>query len=1263
MYKISIDTGGTFTDCISEKNGIYSRLKLLSKSVLRSEIVEIISEKSLKIKDNWGLKTDFFQGFYFRLIDDNGNKCKIESFDPSTHILILDCSILFNNHLLERSFDIFSDEEVPVFATRILTETPLNQPFPKLELKLGSTKGTNALLESKGAKVLFIVTKGFKDLLLIGNQSRPDIFTINIIKPKPLHNIVIEVEEQIDSQGRIIIPIDVNKVFDQISLIENEFESIAICFKNSYKNAIHEAQLFEFLKTEYKYISYSSQLSSHIKFLHRAETTVVNSYLSPLINTYLFGIKQQLNNSFLIMTSAGNLVANDHFTAKDSLLSGPAGGIVGAVNTAKKSGFEHIISFDMGGTSTDVARYDGAFDYKSEITIGSANIFSPALSIETVAAGGGSICSFDGFKLKVGPESAGSDPGPACYGAGGALTITDVNLLLGRIDTSLFSIPIYKIDAENRLSEILFQIQKATEDNLNKEEILESFLQIANEKMADSIKKISIAKGFDTTNYVLVAYGGAGGMHACALANLLNIDTILIPSDAGLLSAYGISQSLIQKIVERPILRDFTNDNLNFIQSQLNAIKQEGIRQLIEMDITDYCIQRQTIKLRLKNQESTLDLPFLGDIDLDREFLNFKEKYQSIYGHWHESLLVEVASIEVQVSEKEKDSLFVNKQTTAESSDITNNQPIPKSRQLTFIAGNWYEVKVYSREKLKCGDRIEGFAILVDPFATIFIEKGWDLTIDQNYAVVLKRAKSRIQNLAISKHAELELFTNRFMAIAEQMGVMLQRTALSVNVKERLDFSCAVLDANAQLIANAPHIPVHLGSLGVCVRKVLEYIKIDKDDVVITNHPKYGGSHLPDVTLISAVYDANNVLIGYVASRCHHAEIGGIRPASMPPNASNLEEEGVVIEPIYLVKKGIDQFESIRERLLSAKYPSRAFDENMADISAALAANTAGKMALLDLASKYGNNKITHFMQLLLDNSCKIMHHKFLEMGAKQFSASEFLDDGTLLKVEINISRAGDCLIDFKGTSSVHLGNLNANEAIVKSVIVYVLRLMVQKNIPLNEGLMQKVKVLIPENSILNPFFHNDPAKSPAVVGGNVETSQRLTDTILKALGIVACSQGTMNNTLFGNETFGYYETLCGGAGAGDGFHGASAVHTHMTNTRITDPEIMELRYPVHLKRFAIRENSGGKGKYYGGNGIVREIEFLKPIKLSVLSQHRINSPYGLQGGANGELGRQYIIKKSGKKIDLKGNDAADLEAGDCFVIETPGGGGWEEEK
>lgn len=722
MYKISIDTGGTFTDCICEKGGEISRLKLLSKSVLRSEIVEIIDENSFRIKENWGFEKDFFEGFFIRIIEENDIKYTVKSLDPIARIIELFEPFSIDFRRAERSFELFTEEEVPVFATRLLTQTPLNQSFPKLELKLGSTKGTNALLEHKGAKVLFIVTKGFKDLLEIGNQARPDIFAINILKPKPLHHQVLEVDEQIDSCGRILVPINLQQVLLEITEANIDFESIAICFKNSYRNAIHEQELTAFLSEKFKDISISTTLSSQIKFVPRAETTVVNAYLAPIINSYIHKISEKLNADFLVMTSAGNLVKSNLFHPKDSLLSGPAGGIVGAANMAKKSGFNQIISFDMGGTSTDVARFAGDFDFKSEINIGSATIFSPALAIETVAAGGGSICNFDGFKLSVGPESAGSSPGPACYGADGPLTITDVNLLLGRLETSQFSIPIFPIKAENKLIELLQNIEKQTNKPQNKAQVLESFLQIANEKMSEAIRKISVSKGFDPKEYALVAFGGAGGMHACGIAKLLNINKIIIPADAGLLSAYGISQSKIQKIIEKPVLIDFIEANLSIITEQFKLLEISALAELDKLisENSQKYIKKRTLKLRLKGQDSSLDIDFENEINFKRDIAHFKDEYLKIYGHWHGSKTIELASILVQVSEKEE---LANDIDFLETSDIASYFPDPDFYKSAFLEGNWQEIPVYIRQNLEVGAKISGMALLIDPFATTVIEK------------------------------------------------------------------------------------------------------------------------------------------------------------------------------------------------------------------------------------------------------------------------------------------------------------------------------------------------------------------------------------------------------------------------------------------------------------------------------------------------------------------------------------------------------------
>ena len=1280
-FQISIDTGGTFTDCIATDNfGTEYRTKILSNSTIRGEVIEQFSGNKFKIKQSWQLRRDILKDYLF-LILGHSFESKITAFDVENSILEIKDNLPegFENQLF--SFALTANEEAPILGARIITETGLHEEFPEVLMRIGSTKGTNALLELKGAKTAFVVTKGFKDLLIIGNQARPDIFALNVIRPEPLHQCVIEIDEQIDFEGAIIKAIDFTQHKNNIECLKNqEVESVAICLKNAYRNNIHEIILKELYAKHFNFVNISTELSQQIKFVNRAETTVVNAYLSPIISNYLQNISQKLpNQSLQVMTSAGSLVSSDAFYPKDSLFSGPAGGVVGASVIAEQAGFQNFIAFDMGGTSTDVARYDEQFEYNFSQKIGNAHIFSPSLAIETVAAGGGSICSFDGYKLSVGPESAGSTPGPACYGAGGPLTITDVNLLLGRLDTLQFSIPIFPEKAEEKLQEIL----QNSDNQLNRENILEGFRTIANEKMADTVRKISISKGYDTNNYALVAFGGAGGLHACGIANLLNIATILLPKDAGILSAFGISKAKIERFSEASIIQIFTEEFSQTLNQIFNLLECEVNEKLENDGVLKINIQYKNhfLYLRFKGQDSSLEIEWS---DYKQVMTEFRRKYISIFGHWVENRVIEIESIRVIAF----DNIDTKKLEIYSEAIAEEYTPEPSHFVKASIKNQYQSVPVYIRENLKPGAKIEGFALLLDRFSTTVIENGWEFVLDKNETgrMITKDGNEVSLNSILSNtpqnfddfpgeknyelvsnnnsiQTELELFTNRFMSIAENMGVLLQRTSLSVNVKERLDFSCALLDAEAELIANAPHIPVHLGSLGVCLRSVLKYIKIEKGDVVITNHPKYGGSHLPDITLISSVYSADNQLIGYVVNRCHHSEIGGIRPASMPPNSTNLAEEGVAITPMYLIKNGEVLWQEITQVLTTAKYPTRSLQENLADLNAALAANKNGEIALQNLVAKHGLAKVHFYMNRLKTYSTQKTIERLKSFGKGIYEAQEYLDKEirsgfrteNILKVKVQVTE-NDRFIDFTGSSNTHQGNLNANISIVNSVVVYVLRLLLDEKIPLNDGILKAVKLIIPENSILNPNFPDEPEKCPAVVGGNVELSQRLTDTLLKAFGIVACSQGTMNNFLFGNDKFGYYETICGGSGAGDGFAGVPGIHTHMTNTRITDPEVMELRYPVYLNRFEIREDSGGKGLFNGGNGVTREIEFLETVEVSLIRQHQQQEPYGLNGGGNGKVGKHILKTKNGRKFS---KNEFSVEKGDILTIYTPGGGGF----
>ena len=1220
------------------------------------------------IDNSWGLTKDILTSYSFQLLKYKHQEILVKQFDPQQRIISLSdkLSLSKDTDLKELSFELSANEEAPVLAARLITQTPLTQLLPPLDMRLGSTKGTNALLEGKGARTALFLTKGFKDLLEIGTQQRPDIFALQIIKAKPLYTLVLEVSERLNAQGEVLEPLQLPDQATLDLLKAKGIESIAIALMHSYKNTSHEVALANYFRKQgFNYVSTSSSLSPLIKYLYRAETALVNAYLNPVIQDYLTRIQSKIPESYQqnlkVMSSAGSLVTAQSFQAKDSLLSGPAGGVVGASSVASQSGFDKIITFDMGGTSSDVALYDEALDYKYELKVGDASLHTVALNIETVASGGGSLCYFDWFKLCVGPESAGAYPGPAAYGAGGGLTITDVHLLLGRLDSTQFGIPIFKDDARMKLQELCGNISQNTDKQVDEEEVLVGFLKIADEMMAEAIKKISVARGYDPKEYALVAFGGAGGLHACSIAELLQMDIVLIPENAGILSAFGISQARIERFSEKQMLIPLKNSSskLHFAMDQISTqvmkeLEEEGLNP------SAISIREQKVNLRFKGQETRIAVSYGNE---EAMHLEYKKSYQKLYGHWLDNREIEIESIQAIASEKAEGNYTIEQ-------DVQVRSPHYDSTIQTYIQGEWTKIPVYKIENLRSGTLIDAPALLLGAHCTVFLPPSWNLEIDHTHTMIIRKNPESTISTAETfvEEVELELFSNRFSNIAEQMGAMLQRTALSVNVKERLDFSCALLDSHGELIANAQHIPVHLGSLGVCVRALKESISMSPGDVIITNHPGFGGSHLPDITLVSPVFTDNQVLIGYVVNRAHHAEIGGIRPGSMPPNAQSLADEGIVISPQYLIKAQQPQWETIRELLTSGDYPSRSIEENIADLNAALAANIKGEMELRKLVLTQGLEKVSYFMEKLKDYSAKKISLRLNEFIkdypelTQGISVSELLDDGTILKANF-VYKDQILNIDFEGTSATHPHNLNANVAVSTSVVIYVLRLLLNENVPLNDGILKPVRIQIPKNTLLNPYFSDDSTASPAVVGGNVETSQRLTNTLLKAFNIIACSQGTMNNLLFGNDNFGYYETICGGGGAGNGFDGASAIHHHMTNTRITDPEIFELRYPALIKYFKIRQNSGGLGKYQGGDGISRAITFLEPVELSILSQHRIQAPYGLEGGLPGSVGEQYVIKEQGEQIKLSGMDGISMEVGDTIVIKTPGGGGYGKPK
>lgn len=1243
------DTGGTFTDCVAlSPTGEWHTCKVLSSGVLRGTL---IGTSGHQWKVDFPFRQDIFRNYRIRLLPDR-NEYTVTESRLSEGLLYVQESV---PEVVEGTiFELTAGEEAPLLAARLLTHTPLHQALPLMAMRLGTTKGTNALLEAKTPQAALIVTKGFADVLRIGSQQRPDIFALKIEKPALPPHIIIEMNERLDAQGNSIASLTEQEIQRVISELKAaRVQSVAVSLMHSYRNPQHEQQLTDALiAAGFPYVSSGAALLPLIKYEWRTQTALANAALAPVLMSYLQPISEKVAG-LRLMSSNGNLADYREFQPKDSLLSGPAGGVIGAWKHTQNSPFAKHITFDMGGTSTDVARVDGVPDWTNEVQVGGLSLMSRAVAIETVAAGGGSICFFDGHRLAVGPHSAGAFPGPACYGNGGPLTITDVNLLTGRLLPQNFSIPISEAAAEQALTDLQNQIAVATGQVIGRETLLATLLQLANEKMAEAIRLITTRKGENPADYALLAFGGAGGQHICDVADLLGIQRILVPRYAGLFCAYGIGQTdvahtQVQQIIE-PLPAFFTRRDEVFYQLKKDATQPLALQGFYSEEII---IRQITAELRLKGQESTLSVDFQENETLSSAGKKFRQAYAKLYGYLPEQTTdeqIEIVTLWLTAA-------------VPQSRSLPSPQPA-EVRQEVEAVRHHRQAAVFDADQLPVGAVTKGPAILLSSFHTIFVPMHWQVEVLTNGDIALYGEQSnQLATAEAPEAAALELFSNRFTAIANEMGALLQRTAFSVNVKERLDFSCALLDAEGYLVVNAPHVPVHLGSLGVCVREVCKVLPMQKGDVVVTNHPAFGGSHLPDVTLIAPVF-AGDERVGYVANRAHHAEIGGARPGSMPPDARCLAEEGVVIAPAYLVKNGKPQWEAVRKLFTDATYPTRALQENIADLQAALASVQAGINGLQKLCNTYGIAQVRHYMQALKQYAHNCLQRSLQQLPARTFAATEYLDDDSALCVQISIAH-DKVTVDFSGTAGTHAGNLNATPAIVNSVVIYVLRLLIaaklpHEYVPLNEGLMQAVELHLPEGSLLSPHFSQNPAQCPAVVGGNTEISQRLTDTLLKALELMSCSQGTMNNLIFGNASFGYYETIGGGTGAGNGFHGADAVHSHMTNTRITDAEIMEKRYPVRVERFAIRRFSGGEGQWNGGNGIERHIRFLAPVSLSLITQHRREAPYGLAGGESGATGKQWILKPDGNITPLKGVDSAEIQIGELLCLHTPGGGGF----
>ena len=1156
---------------------------------------------------------------------------------------------------------VLSSDHAPLEGIRKILGLAENVPIPPCEVKMGTTIATNALLERKGQSHALLITRGFADVLQIGTQQRPEIFEIRIVKPSVLYQTVIEIDERIAASGEILRAPNLTQIQRQLqTLRERGVDNLAIVFLHGFAFPQHERIVADLARSiGFHNISCSHEVCPEIGLTARGDTTTADAYLTPLLITYLQTLQTHLPGSQLkLMQSSGGLIEANRFRGHNAILSGPAAGVVACARLGRWFGFPKIIGFDMGGTSTDVSRFDGEFERVYETITAGVRIKAPMLSIHTVAAGGGSICKLVAGRLTVGPESAGSNPGPLCYdfrdesGNPNAteLTTTDVNLFLGRLLPGNFPFPLHHECVVQKIEAIQRQCQ-AEGQNLSVYEIAEGFLEVINLKMAQAIKEISVARGHDVREYVLCCFGGAGGQHACAVARYLGIKRILLHPLAGVLSAYGIG--LADTIWEgsSPVARlPLEENSLKQLAAEFQRLETDGQKVIRAQGFSESSLRvARKLDLRYVGTETPLTISEASDQNYWR---GFTEKHRQLYGYVREERAIEILQCRVEVT---------GMTDIAPPTPIKAEKHYPKSSRAAAVIFNGEELQaaVFHREELTEGAVIRGPTIILEKIATIFVEPDFMAMVDGFGNIILDpevdgQAVRSTYTTEVDPIA-LEIFNNLFMSIAEQMGNVLRRTAISTNIKERLDFSCALFDAAGNLVANAPHIPVHLGAMGESVRAVLRaHAELAPGDVFVTNNPFGGGSHLPDITVVTPVFSETDSTkpIFFTASRAHHAEIGGITPGSMPPFSKRLEEEGVLLDNIKLVERGKFNETLFAQLFSTGKYPTRNLADNRADLQAQMASNHSGVRLLEELIEHYGLETVMAYMRHVRDNAARQVREALRRIPAGSYHFQDAMDDGTPIVVCITI--AGEiATVDFTGTGKESEYNLNAPPAVARAAVLYVFRCLVNERIPLNDGCIEPIRIIIPEKCIINP------TRGRAVVGGNVETSQRVVDVLLGALGVAAASQGTMNNLTFGNDTFGYYETICGGVGAAENYHGASAVHTHMTNTRITDPEILETRHPVRLLQFSIRPNSGGAGRWRGGDGVIRHFKFLKALNVSILSQRRQIPPFGLGNSEAGKLGENTRVLSEGRRIKLEGNASYQAQAGEELIICTPGGGGW----
>lgn len=1177
---------------------------------------------------------------------------------------------LVTHKLLSENPEKYSDAAVQ--GIRELLKLSPGEQIPDSAIdsvKMGTTVATNALLERKGDRTLLAITRGFGDALRIGYQSRPDLFARHVVLPEMLYENVVEIDERISAQGEIITALNLENTRKELQqAYDTGIRAIAIVLMHGYRFTDHEKQIAQVAEEiGYPQISTSHKVSPLMKLVSRGDTTVVDSYLSPILRRYVDLVANQLNCTetsgpqLMFMQSNGGLTDAKLFQGKDAILSGPAGGVVGMVKTAAIAGDTKLIGFDMGGTSTDVAHYNGEYERSFETMVAGIRMRAPMMHIHTVAAGGGSILNFDGSRYRVGPESAGANPGPACYRRGGELTVTDCNVMLGKIQPKYFpevfgpeaNEPLNAAIVKEKFNTLAQTISAATGTKPpSPEQIAAGFLRIAVENMANAIKKISVQRGYDVTDYTLNCFGGAGGQHACLVADALGMKKVFIHPFAGVLSAYGMGLADIRAMRESQLEMPLTDATLTHVSKHSLPFIDE-----IKKEIAAQGVSEESIKIIQKGhiRYAGTDSSLLIDIAPHEVMVNnFESAHLQRFGFIakERSIILEALSVEgVGTSES------VAETNTFSSSTLRTTSEQDDAVEM-IADGQIVTAPLFLRDKLASSQRITGPAIIAEKTGTVVIEAGWRGEIDTHDNLILTRYIERPKQHAIGTSADpvmLEVFNNLFMSIAEQMGATLANTSYSVNIKERLDFSCALFDQNGNLVANAPHVPVHLGSMGESIKTVIRENRttMQPGDVYMLNAPYNGGTHLPDVTVITPVFDSEEKnIIFYLGSRGHHADIGGRTPGSSPPDSKHIKEEGVLIDNFLLAHKGELREKETRELLGSGKYPCRNIDQNMADLTAQIAANTTGLMELRKMVENYGIDVVHAYMKHVQDNAEESVRRVVDVLQDCAFTYP--MDEGRQIQVKIQVDRnKREATIDFTGTSAQSAGNYNAPSGVCKAAVLYVFRTLVADNIPLNEGCMKPLKLIIPNGSMINPEY---PA---AVISGNTEVSQGITDALFGALDVLASSQGTMNNFVYGNDTHQNYETICGGTGAGPDHPGTSAVHSHMTNTRMTDPEVVEHRFPVRVESFAIRKGSGGQGAFTGGDGVVRTIRFLEPMTATILSSHRETVPYGLKGGLPGKKGQNIVTRKDGSTKKLSGNDEVFLSTNDCITIKTPGGGGY----